>query len=95
MIGTKYKTIKITLNEEELDYSLARRISEEHAAEIINGPMLIAWYNGITKEEHPAIPECQHKPSWLAYADGHGACLRVDVNEDVYSFIYTESGLEG
>ena len=37
-------------------------------------------------EEHPEVPECQHKPGWLAYAEGHGGWVRVDVNETEYSF---------
>jgi len=55
--------------------------------------MLVAWYDGMKHEEHPWVQECQHKPGWLAYADGHGGCLRVDINKDKYSFIFSESGI--
>jgi hypothetical protein len=52
--------------------------------------MLIAWYDGKKGEEHPHVPECQHKPGWLAYAEGHGGRIRIDVNETEYSFIYSD-----
>ena len=42
-------------------------------------------------EEHPEVPECQHKPGWLAYAEGHGGRVRVDVNETEYSFIFADA----
>jgi hypothetical protein len=37
------------------------------------------------------VPECQHKPGWLAYAEGHGGRVRVDVNETEYSFIFANA----
>jgi len=94
MTHTKYKTINISTKGSQLNFSQAKRISEEHAEKMIKGPMLIAWYDEKKQEEHPSVPECQHKPGWLAYADGHDGCLRVDVNEDEYSFIFAESGIE-
>ncbi|MFV2060079.1 MAG: AF1514 family protein [Gammaproteobacteria bacterium] len=93
MSQEKYQTINITTDKKELDFAHAKKISEEHASGIIKGPMLVAWYDAKKREEHPCIPECQHKPGWLAYADGHGGCLRVNINEDEYSFIFSESGI--
>jgi len=52
--------------------------------------MLIAWYDEIKGEEHPSIPECQHKHGWLAYAEGHDARIRIDINQN-YSFVYTDT----
>ena len=88
-----YELVKITVEGKALDFDLARRLSEDAAASIVKDPMLIAWYDGKKGEEHPSVPECQHKPGWLAYADGHGGRVRVDVNNEEYSFIFSESEL--
>jgi len=62
------------------------------AADSAHEPMLIAWFDGKKGEEHPHPPECQHKPGWPAYAEGHGGRLRVDVNQDEFSFIFADAG---
>lgn len=84
------QTIKITVEGKDVDYLLARRISEDLVATIVAKPILIAWFDGKKGEEHPEVPECQHKPGWLAYAKGHGGRIRVDVNEAEYSYIFAE-----
>lgn len=85
------ETIKITVEGKEIDFLLARRLSEDMALTIVAEPMLIAWFDGKKGEEHPEVPECQHKPGWIAYAEGHGGRVRVDVNETEYSFIFAEA----
>jgi hypothetical protein len=85
--------IKITVEGGELDFTLAKRLGEDLASSIVSDPMLIAWFDGKKGEEHPQVPECQHKPGWLAYAEGHGGCIRVDVNENEYSFIFADAGV--
>lgn len=85
-----FETIKLTVEGKEIDFSLARRLSEDLVSTIVTEPMLIAWFDGKKNEEHPEVPECQHKPGWIAYAQGHGGRIRVDVNETEYSFIYAE-----
>ncbi len=83
-------TLKINLEGKELDFSLAKRLADNLVSDSISEPMLIAWYDGKKGEEHPSVPECQHKPGWLAYAEGHGGRVRIDVNGPEYSFIYTD-----
>ncbi len=83
-------TLKINAEEKDLDFSQARRLADNLVSGSLSEPMLIAWYDGNKGEEHPHVPECQHKPGWLAYAEGHGGRVRVDVNETEYSFIYTD-----
>ncbi len=78
-----------------LERELARRLAGVLAAESLAEPMLIAWYDGQKGEEHPEVPECQHKPGWLAYAEGHGGRLRVDVNEGEFSFIFADVAAAG
>ncbi len=91
MEHSSYETVKIAIEGKDIDFTLARRLSEDLASSIIQDPMLIAWFDGKKGEEHPSVPECQHKPGWLAYADGHGGRIRVDVNENEYSFIFADS----
>jgi hypothetical protein len=88
-----FEIIKITIEGGELDFLLAKRLGEDLASSIALDPMLIAWFDGKKGEEHPQVPECQHKPGWLAYAEGHGGRIRVDINENEYSFIFADSGV--
>ena len=88
MQHTGFETIKITVEGKDINFPLAKRLSEDLVSTFISEPMLIAWFDGKKGEEHPAIPECQHKPGWIAYAEGHGGIVRVDVNETEYSFIF-------
>lgn len=90
MEHVELETQKITVEGKELDFSLARFLAEGLASRSVSTPMLIAWFDGKKGEEHPQVPECQHKPGWLSYAEGHGGCIRVDINEDEYSFIFAE-----
>ena len=89
-----FETLNLTLEDKSLDFSLAKRLSEELAKSSLKEPMLIAWYDGKKREEHPSAPECQHQPGWLAYAYGHGGRVRVDVNKDEYSFIFSDTSSE-
>ncbi|MFV2054815.1 MAG: AF1514 family protein [Thiohalomonadales bacterium] len=93
MAQSDYKTISVNIEGKALDFALAKRISEELASSVVTGPMLVAWFDGKKNEEHPNVPECQHKPGWLAYADGHGGCVRINVNGDEYNFVFAESGI--
>ena len=85
-----FETIKITVEGRDIDFRLAERLSEDLVSTIVTDPMLIAWFDGKKGEEHPVVPECQHKLGWIAYAEGHGGRVRVDVNETEYSFIFAD-----
>jgi len=92
MNNTVLETLTITVDDNNLDFDRAKHMAEDLAADAITSPMLIAWFDGKKGEEHPEVPECQHKPGWLAYAEGHGGRVRVDVNENEYSFIFADAG---
>jgi len=89
------ETIRIAVEGKHLDFTLARRLGEALVSGMLTEPLLIAWFDGKKGEEHPAVPECQHKPGWLAYAEGHGGRIRVDVNDNEYSFIYADAAAAG
>ena len=86
-----FETIKISVEGKEIDYSLAMRLSEDLLSTVLDESILIAWFDGKKGEEHPSVPECEHKPGWLAYADGHGGRVDVDVNETEYGFIFADA----
>jgi len=92
MNNTVLETLTITVDDKDLDFDRARQLAEDRASVRVASPMLIAWFDGKKGEEHPQVPECQHKPGWLAYAEGHGGRVRVDVNENEYSFIFADAG---
>jgi hypothetical protein len=80
--------IRLKIDGMTLDYDSARIIAETVAGRVAVSPMLIAWYDGQKQEEHPEVPECQHKPGWLAYADGHGGSVLVDCNDGEFIFAF-------
>ncbi|HEX19873.1 MAG TPA: hypothetical protein ENG78_03525 [Acidiferrobacteraceae bacterium] len=86
------RTINIECKQAELDYAGAQSAAEARAKTELQQPMLIAWYDGQKQQEHPEVPECLHKPGWLAYADGHGGVLRIDINDGEFSFVYADAG---
>ncbi|OFZ68719.1 MAG: hypothetical protein A2V79_12225 [Betaproteobacteria bacterium RBG_16_56_24] len=88
----KLLTLKINIEESSLTLSLARKLADDLASGSLAEPMLVAWYDGIKGEEHPHVHECQSKPGWIAYAEGHGGRVRIDVNEGLYGFIYADAG---
>lgn len=92
MEHVELRTIQVNIDGIDLAFSFVKHLCEEVASEVLDDPMLIAWFDGKRNEEHPHVPECQHKPGWLAYADGHGGCLRIDVNGVEYSFVFAETG---
>ncbi len=83
--------ITIDLEHEEVTgYAAAKKLAEQEAGKKLSEPMLVAWYDGKRNEEHPHVPECQHKPGWIAYAEGHGGRLQVNLNDGEYSFIFAD-----
>ena len=83
--------LQLQLDQECLEFETAREAAEKLISDRITDPMLIAWFDGKKGEEHPEVPECQHKPGWLTYAEGHGGKLRVDINGEEYSFIFADA----
>jgi len=85
---TEMQQIGIDIDGVPLDVELANALAAQVAACLAEDFLLLAWYDGQRNEEHPSVPECQHKPSWLAYAKGHGGNIRVRVNDGEFDFIF-------
>lgn len=71
-----------------LDFDLASALAQAVASKVEGEAMCLAWFDGKTGKECPEVPECMHKPGWLAYATGHGGNLSVVVNDGEYVFIF-------
>ncbi|WP_455223200.1 AF1514 family protein [Kaarinaea lacus] len=85
-----FTKLALEVSGDELDFNHARSQADLLVAQHLREPLLIAWYDGIKQEEHPKVPECQHKPGWIAYAEGHGGEVLIDVNQGQFMFIYAD-----
>jgi Domain of unknown function (DUF5619) len=87
----QFEMVNLDITGSVLAYPLARKPADLVAADKLSEPMLVAWYDGKTKTEHPHVPECQHQPGWIAYAEGHGGKLQININKTEYCFIFADA----
>lgn len=83
------RQIAISIDGMDVDYELGKTLAEQVVSRLTEDYMMVAWYDGQKGEEHPDVPECQHKPGWLAYAEGHGGNIRVNFNDGEFEFIFS------
>ena len=81
--------IGVTVTGCETDFDTAQRLAQALAAREGKEPMLLAWFDRRRGRASPEIPECQHQPGWLVYAQSHGGNFRVDVNQGEYVFVFS------
>ena len=81
--------IKITVDQEGLDFLKAKEIAKAHAKELAPDPMLLSWYNGKTGDFYPKY-ECGtwDKPVWIIFAESRGADIAVNINDGEYIFLF-------
>lgn len=84
------KNVRLHIDGMHLDYDSAHAVAETLADQMMASSMCVAWYDGQKQQEHPAVSECQHKPGWLAYAEGHGGSLKIDLNGGEFIFVFAE-----
>lgn len=87
------REVRLRLEGMELDFDLASRLAQLLAREPEGATMLLAWFDRKAGRECPEVPECMHKPGWLAYARGHGGDLSVVVNDGEYVFVFRPTEL--
>jgi len=85
-----FDTVELQLETPNANYEVAKARADKSSKTLLREPMLIAWYDGIQKEEHPKIPECQRKAGWIAYAESHNGKLIIDINQGQFIFIYAD-----
>lgn len=83
------ETIKMTLDDAELDFNTARDRAKAKALEISRNAMQLAWFNSQTGEGFPNY-DCGHgdRPPWRVFADARGGNLTIDFNDGTFIFIY-------
>ena len=86
MGDVSFENIRITAVECNVDFNQARRLAEEVIADMVRMPRLIAWFDRKQGIEHPVTQEDQRQ-------EAHNSQVRVDVNEDQYSFIFSDTAV--
>ena len=81
--------VDLQVDDPSLDFEKAREVADRKAAEICEDAMLIAWFDQRTGEFSPRV-ECggKAKPAWLVYAETRGANIVIDINREMYVFVY-------
>jgi hypothetical protein len=81
--------IKLTLEEDDLDFASVKDIAKQKAKELAADPMLLSWYKGKTGEYYPNV-ECGRtdKPVWIVFAESRGADIAININDGDYIFLY-------
>jgi hypothetical protein len=79
-----------------LDFNQAKRLADALAAERVDEPLLLSWYDRARDLESPAgVNECHRHcatPGFVAYAANRGGVLLVDVAHGAYVFCYRPLG---
>ena len=92
--GPGMRRIGLDVSGVALDFEAAQTLVQTLARRLAPDAMLLAWFDRARGEESPRVPECQHKPGWLAYAESHGGDLKIDINRGAYVLIFA-SGKPG
>lgn len=86
------RVIQARAEERALDFETARDLADRLASHVVGEAMLLAWFDRKAGKEYPVVPECQHQPAWVAYAESRGANLKVVINDGEYIFLYRPVG---
>jgi hypothetical protein len=84
-----HETVKLTLDDADLDFNTARDRAKTKALEINRNAMQLAWFNGQTGRGFPNY-DCGSgdRPPWQVFADSRGGNLTIDINGGTFIFIY-------
>ena len=81
--------VDIEVDDESLDFEKAKEVADRKASEISEDAMLVSWFDRTSGKFSPPV-ECggKAKPAWLVYAETRGANIVIDVNREMYVFVY-------
>lgn len=84
-----HETVRLTIDDSDLDFDTACKQAKVKALEINRNAMQLAWYNGLTDQGFPNY-DCGpgDRPPWQVFADSRGANLTIDVNDGTFLFLY-------
>jgi len=78
--------IRITADSCNVDFKQARRLAEEVILGMVRSPRLIAWIDRKRDLQQALKAKDNRKPN-----SPHDSAVQVDINNDDYSFIFTET----
>ena len=79
--------IELRIEDENLDFELAKHIADQKAMEIASESMLLGWYDAVTGRYSPNVECCsEHKPEWIVYAETREGNITIDINDEQYVF---------
>jgi hypothetical protein len=77
------------------DYRQAMQLAQNEAADKLETPMLLSWYDRDRDFEAPQhVSECHQDsatPGYVDYALNHGASLMVDIEAGRFVFFYRDA----
>lgn len=82
------RQIGVMVEGRALDFECAQRLAAVLAPLPGEEVMPVAWFDRTRGRASPEVPECQHRPGWLAYAESHGGNVTVEINRGEYVFVY-------
>jgi hypothetical protein len=83
------ETIRLTIEDPQLDLMAARAAAKQKAREIDANAMMLSYHSAKTGEFWPSY-DCggNGRPPWLVFAESRGYNLKIDINEGDYQFFY-------
>lgn len=85
MAEMSIENIRITADSCNVDFKQARRLAEEVVFGMVRSPRLIGWIDSKRGQSQPhSQEEMTHEP-----ALAHESQVRVDINDNEYSFIFS------
>ena len=90
------KTVAIDSGRNEADFATAKRLADAIAAETLDEPVCLSWFDRAADRESPAhASECHgdcEMPGCVEYAVTRGASLEVVVDGGAFVFCYRPIG---
>ena len=84
-----HQTVKLTIEDPDLDFNEARAQAKAKALAINRNAMQLAWFNRATGQGFPDY-DCGpgDRPPWRVFAEARGGNLTIEVNDGAFIFIY-------
>jgi hypothetical protein len=90
------KTVAIDSDRNEADFATAKRLADAVAAQTLDEPVCLSWFDRAAGRESPAhASECHgdcEMPGYVEYAVTRGASLEVVVDGGAFVFCYRPIG---
>ncbi len=85
------KKIRVNIDNMELDYDSAQKISRILAEKDNEPVMLISWFDKKRKKHSPAAVHCEinGREGWEVYGENHQGRIKITINDRDYVFIYS------